>query len=131
MALHPNLIAGWKKYNKERREDTHCKRGHEYTEENTYWYAKRNSKGGLRWTRQCRRCRYETTAARIVRILSEMRADSGHRLHGTHKGYSYGCRCMRCKVANSQYHRKRRIRMGLAVLPGYGVTTPEGGESDV
>jgi len=37
------------------RAKTHCPRGHEYTEENTYWYQGKN-----RQCRQCRRCRVST-----------------------------------------------------------------------
>lgn len=48
------------------------------------------------------------------RRLCEMRADPLDRAHGTVAGYGYGCRCERCRRAESvymgRYKRARRAR---------------------
>lgn len=40
-----------------------------------------------------------------ARALEGMRADPADPRHGTHAGYSYGCRCPRCKMAEAAYKR--------------------------
>lgn len=49
-----------------RSERTHCHRGHEYTEENTYW----RTDGG----RTCQTCRKESDRRRMPQILARQRA---------------------------------------------------------
>lgn len=60
---------------------THCRNGHEYTEENSYWYD------GHRWCRRCRtisQARYQKTAKgravkrRYVRSVKGALADVRH-----------------------------------------------------
>lgn len=38
------------------------------------------------------------------KALQEMSADHGDRRHGTISGYSYGCRCERCRKARHDYY---------------------------
>ena len=77
---------------------THCIRGHEFTERNTY----RDSLS----RRVCRRCHvlyYEKTTA-IGLTVSDRR-------HGTANGYlNFKCRCDPCKVAYSRYCKDRTQR---------------------
>lgn len=49
--------------------------------------------------------------------LAQMKADPGDRCHGTKTGYSYGCRCDRCRGAyrearRAAYREERRLRPG-------------------
>ena len=44
---------------------------------------------------------------RNARYLAEMRADPSDPRHGKVGGYSYGCRCERCRAVYSEYMRAR------------------------
>ena len=48
---------------------------------------------------------------RRERCLAELKADSGDPRHGTMTGYTYGCRCRRCKTArfNRDQPRERKV----------------------
>lgn len=71
---------------------THCPKGHEYTEDNTYT-SKRNQ-------RHCLTCHRE--GRREIGLL--LASDPNHSHHGSTTGYAYGCRCDECREA------KRRSR---------------------
>lgn len=71
---------------------THCTKGHEYTEDNTYT-SKRNQRRCLTCHREGRR--------ELGRLLA---SDPNHPHHGSTTGYAYGCRCDKCREA------KRRSR---------------------
>jgi hypothetical protein len=50
---------------------THCKRGHEYTPENTYWHEKAKHKGVIR--RDCRICMKERVSKFYQRVQGKER----------------------------------------------------------
>lgn len=77
---------------------THCKRGHQFTEENTYFTP---NKG-----RVCKICR----DAR-VKGHHEKYANTEPKEHGTMTAYKVNkCRCEPCKKANTDYCRAARER---------------------
>jgi hypothetical protein len=41
--------------------------------------------------------------------LDELRSDPGDRRHGTYYGYVLGCRCARCRAANTAYKAARPV----------------------
>lgn len=43
-----------------------------------------------------------------ARMLVELKADEGHRFHGTATGYSCGCRCERCREAHSAAWKRQK-----------------------
>ena len=49
---------------------THCRSGHEWTEENTYTTLVRRRQGGFRVQRYCRRCRADQQAALRLRRIN-------------------------------------------------------------
>lgn len=77
-------------------EKTHCPRGHEYTEENTY-----RTRSG-RSCRECYRAHW--------RAWNERRKTPGYKSkwrkeeHGTQAQYNWGCRCEPCRKAKSDAH---------------------------
>lgn len=73
---------------------THCPEGHEYTGANL-----------VRVTGTRRRCRVcENTVARVHYARSvEDGISSEDPRHGSYRGYSAGCRCEPCKLANRAY----------------------------
>ena len=72
---------------------THCKRGHEFNEENT----RPNTGGKNRSCAQCRKERYGVAEPPQ---------------HGTYSGYvSFGCRCRECKQAGREYRARRKERV--------------------
>lgn len=80
-----------------RREATHCKRNHEFTEANTM-----RRKDGRR---QCKVCHRDASARYKATTLVAMTVDPTHRLHGTTTGASCGCTCFRCRVAGAAASR--------------------------
>lgn len=77
---------------------THCKRGHEFTEENTYFAPNEG--------RVCKICR----DAR-VKGHHEKYANTEPKEHGTVTAYKVNkCRCELCKKANTDYCRAARER---------------------
>ena len=54
-------------------------------------------------------------ARSMLDALARMRADESDPLHGTVAGYTYGCRCERCRAAKTadmrEYRRRKRRRM--------------------
>jgi len=42
--------------------------------------------------------------------LEKLLADPNDHRHGTTTGYDYGCRCLKCKAASSDYYRKKTGR---------------------
>jgi len=50
--------------------DTHCKHGHEWTDDNTYWYLDKRNGGGMR--RKCKTCTCEALR-RNRRTAAQMR----------------------------------------------------------
>lgn len=74
---------------------THCKWGHEFTEENTYRFGRE---------RGCRKCRRDRVAESRARLKGQEPTK-----HGTLNGYSaYRCRCDECRRAYSEYRKARR-----------------------
>lgn len=75
---------------------THCIRGHELTEENTYKSPSRPR------SRDCKKC---------IKVRQSQKLRGVDKRHGSYAGYTAGCRCDRCKVAkreySKQYWRKR------------------------
>lgn len=83
----------------QRRSATHCKRGHEFTPENTY----RRPNGGRR---QCRTCLEDARFYANEALRRLMALDPDHASHGTYRGYLHGkCRCSRCFEAARSYRR--------------------------
>lgn len=77
---------------------THCLRGHEFTEGNTYWTTNQG-----RPARQCRACM----------VVRDRLAGIEERIPprcGTHSSYVTGCRCGECREANRSYQRAWRKR---------------------
>ena len=56
----------------------------------------------------------ELKRKRLARYKEEMR-DPNHPKHGTITGYSYGCKCKKCRAA--EYERKKRIGEKLKADP--------------
>ena len=82
---------------------THCKRGHAFTEETTYWYGNK---------RQCRKCKNLNRSPRSKPASEYVENPNG--THGTRSRYRQGCRCAPCREADSKYQRdyyarKRRV----------------------
>ena len=46
----------------------------------------------------------------VKKSLAEMQANPEDPRHGTLAGYTYGCRCDRCKQTNNEYQRERYLR---------------------
>lgn len=51
-----------------------------------------------------------TEKERRAGYLRELEGNERHPLHGTRAGYSYGCRCERCKAAIRAYELERKAR---------------------
>lgn len=81
---------------------TSCLRGHPLDEGNTYLDGK-----GKRSCKECRRA-----ARRIYARRSKVKGlEPNSPIHGSTNGYlTYGCRCDRCKEAQSNYKRQWRKR---------------------
>ena len=80
---------------------THCKNGHEFTEENSY--VRKTVSGG--YGRTCKKCKSEY--ARQVREKMSGLPDDDPR-HGTTRAYNYyKCWCAECTKANRDYERNR------------------------
>lgn len=83
---------------------THCSRGHEYTEGNTYLHVKERTT-----SRICRTCQKMHDEKRNGRVLS----DDDPR-HGTDNGYfRFRCRCEPCKLAGQPGLRRRNENQRL------------------
>lgn len=82
---------------KRRREATHCKRGHEFNEVNTY----RRPDG----RRQCVPCHRDAALRYRATTLLRMSVDPTHRFHGTSTGSGIGCDCFPCRVAGAKASR--------------------------
>lgn len=75
---------------------THCKHGHEFTEETTYLH---------RGERKCRPCRSTAAQRHREKVRSEgIPVDR----HGLIASYGFGCRCGPCKDARRAYMEQRR-----------------------
>lgn len=84
---------------------THCKRGHEFDDENTYYLLT----GG----RQCIKCRKERDKTRRVIPIPE-----GSSRHGTSTGYTrHKCRCDKCYEAYTKVRKDREARKRREGLP--------------
>lgn len=84
---------------------THCIRGHEFNEENTYYI----STGG----RQCIPCRKERDKTRRSIPIPE-----GSPRHGTSTGYTrHKCRCDKCHEAYTKVRKEREARNRREGLP--------------
>lgn len=92
---------------------THCKRGHEFTPENTY--ANHNGRG-------CRRCKSEQSQAKRVPRPPRPSTRGQNITHGKGSTYrSYDCRCEPCTKANTEDWRRgqeRRRAREAEVLDG-------------
>jgi len=74
---------------------THCKRGHEFSEENTYLYGR---------SRKCRTCKRG-----FFRKIRQEGIPEGDPRHGTKTAYtSYGCKCPIC--TESKIREKKGLK---------------------
>lgn len=83
-----------------KRARTHCMRGHEFSEGNTYWRPDGR--------RGCRVCRDDGAYRCKALALAQMIADPRDRRHDSMYGYQCGCRCYPCCFAASEYKRRKR-----------------------
>lgn len=77
-----------------------CKNGHPRNAKNT------GIKAG-QGTVYCKVCASDATYRSNQSCLRVLIANPDHEDHGTEKGYKYGCRCFKCRIAKS-VARKRR-----------------------
>lgn len=94
---------------KKKREQTHCLMGHPLSGDNVYY--KREKRHGHR---VCKICCKMNAAINKRHWKAILESDPDHEKHGTTAGAGYGCKCLKCRKARSDYNRLRYYKEASA-----------------